>query len=304
MALYIGNIELGNENYLGNIKIPDSSIFVPPIPTLTVEYILIGGGGGGGRLGGGGGGGAVITGSFSLQPGVNYAVIEGAGGITANSGSPTTAFGITALGGAAGAGTNGNATSGLGNGGGGSAYANTSIQTGSIGLYGFNGGDGSYIDNANGGGGGAAANGEDGVAGQSGRGGAPLSISYYTSTVQAFYSASAGGGGAGTSTSTRGLGGSPDGAASGGALGLPGNPGRWPGGGAGGHGINDAVINRYGAMGYVQLMYDGPLNNDVTITGTGFSHVYNASINKTYIRFVPPIDPITGGSYTFTIQYK
>jgi hypothetical protein len=276
------------------------------LASFTVEYYLVAGGGGGGRLGGGGAGGGIVSGSATIVPGVVYSLTEGAGGYTAQSGSATTAFGVTAIGGAAGGGTNGAATSGMAYGGGGSGNTDTSIQTGSIGVYGYNGGDGSFALDTNGGGAGGAGDGFDGVSGSSGNGGVPLYIPYLNNNVQLYMSASSGGGGAATLTSTRGEGGTLDsstGLGNGGVYNSVGQDGFWPGGGSGGHSSNATTINRWGAMGYIQFVYDGPIKTNLAITGSGAIQNYNSSVDKTYVRLIPPVSPTNGSSYTWTLQY-
>jgi hypothetical protein len=77
----------------------------------TIDLFLVGGGGGGGLCsptdgkpggGGGGGGGVVYQTSVSVQAGT-YDITIGSGGAVGENGGNTTAFGLTAYGGGAGA---------------------------------------------------------------------------------------------------------------------------------------------------------------------------------------------------------
>jgi len=148
-------------------------------PKALATVLVIGGGGGGQGSqgfegGGGGGGGGMVEGSnypIAAQP---YSIVVGGGGaFQSASGTPSTAFGATGVGGGYGNGSQG----GSGGGGGGSCCAppvagGTSVQssqplpgTGSWAQYGNNGGAG--INQGGGGGGGGA-----GGAGNNGPGGA------------------------------------------------------------------------------------------------------------------------------------
>jgi hypothetical protein len=157
------------------------------------EVLIVGGGGSGGvDCGGGGGGGGVIQASVNLSA-TSYSIVVGAGGAArpgtsddgpGNGGQNSTAFGLTALGGAGGTGwanagvpSNPNGTGINGGSGSGQAVAGvggtlnpqgvgTGLQPGSAsGGFGNNGG-GAVAGFAGGGGGG-------GSAGQAGRSGVP-----------------------------------------------------------------------------------------------------------------------------------
>jgi hypothetical protein len=85
------------------------------IPSLQVEYLVVGGGGGGsgGTAGGGGAGGYRTSTGLNVTPGVAITVTIGAGGTGAGTqsygtnGSSSVFYTITSLGGGAGAYTNG-----------------------------------------------------------------------------------------------------------------------------------------------------------------------------------------------------
>lgn len=202
----------------------------------TVDVLLVGGGGpGGDDLGGGGGGGGVRQGTASVTTGA-YAVVVGAGGTT-STGSPSTAFGLTAHGGGTG-GNNGEAGGAGGSGGGGGADS----ASGGAGTTdeGYAGGRGGPEDEAGGGGGGAGARGGNGsFPGQGGNGGAGRSSSI-TGTLTYY-----GGGGGGDGYSDPGgggLGGGGDAGSAGTANTGGGGGASSSGGKAGGSGI---VIVRY-----------------------------------------------------------
>lgn len=98
-----------------------------------IEYLAIGGGGGGGNggdstAGGGGAGGLVYNSSFTVTATTYPFTIGGSGG-AAGAGSPSTSFGITALGG--GAGSSRVAPGGSGGcGGGAGSYTNGTVSGG------------------------------------------------------------------------------------------------------------------------------------------------------------------------------
>ena len=85
--------------------------WVAPAGVSTIELLIVAGGGGTNSDvgGGGGGGGVVYAQSFPVTPGNSYPITVGAGGAAINTsstpgnpGSPSTAFGITAVGGGGG----------------------------------------------------------------------------------------------------------------------------------------------------------------------------------------------------------
>ena len=217
-----------------------------------VEYLIVGGGGGGGQNagsdgGGGGGGGGVLSGDFAAAA-TTYPIVVGAGATGRANGENSTAFGLSAVGGGAGAAFNQANTSG-GSGGGGcwSPQAGAAGTTG----QGFSGGNGAGAPNYNAGGGGGAGGvgGSATSSGNSGNGGAGF-LSSITGTAVGY-----GGGGGGGSKNRNGstAGTATDGGGNGGnnAVGQNGTDGRGGGGGgsAGSGGATDGgdgiVIIRY-----------------------------------------------------------
>jgi len=81
----------GFARYTSNFTAPTSqfpSTGPIPIPTTSIEYLVVAGGGaGGGGLGGGGGGGGFVTGSNSINIGTTYTVTVGSGGTGATAGT-------------------------------------------------------------------------------------------------------------------------------------------------------------------------------------------------------------------------
>jgi hypothetical protein len=78
-------------------------------PSYTVEYVVVAGGGSGagyGLSGGGGGAGGLLVGSTSVNSQSAYPIVVGAGGIgngtQGSSGSTSTGFSLTSIGGGAG----------------------------------------------------------------------------------------------------------------------------------------------------------------------------------------------------------
>jgi hypothetical protein len=186
-----------------------------------IEYVLVGGGGGGGGNsgGGGGGGGAVVTGTKRLEAGW-YDVIIGNGGSGSNAttiaptnGQNTSAFGIIAPGGGAGATVLTSLRDGLpiiGSSGGGGSRENLTGASGTLG-FGFGGGNGNSANQLGGGGGGAGGPGgnADVNARQGGAGGAGVVVSI--TGVDVTYGGG-GGGGAGATDTLGGAGGTGGGA--------------------------------------------------------------------------------------------
>lgn len=161
---------------------------------FTMDYVLVAGGGAGGTggstmlsAGGGGGGGTVrssVLGQFSMTPGTTYNIIVGAGGASGStSGSNTTAFGFTAVGGGRG-GTYGS-RSGLDGGSGGGAGSGSGA-VGGAGTSGQGFAGAGPVGSGSGGGGGATA------AASGSNGGAGVSSSLTGSTI--YYSGGGGGG--------------------------------------------------------------------------------------------------------------
>lgn len=100
----------------------------------TIEFFMVGGGGGGGNggdssAGGGGAGGVVYNNNYAVTAG-SYPISIGNFGGAAASGTSTTAFGYSALGGGAGSSRAGPGSPG-GSGGGGAAYTEGGFPSGS-----------------------------------------------------------------------------------------------------------------------------------------------------------------------------
>ena len=233
----------------------------------SVSYLVVGGGGSGGNdnAGGGGAGGLIYTASRSLTVG-SYSIVIGAGGANRGdvggddgpyplSGSNSSAFGDTAIGGGAGGSAGGAAALSGGSGGGGygnsqgpasnAAGSGTSGQGNSGGINTADGGGG-------GGGGGAGAAGQTVSGNQGGAGGNGLQ--YDISGTNTYY---AGGGGGGNDNDTSGtsnvgglggggLGGSADRVATAGAANT---------GGGGGGGMYVTTTGRSGGSGIVIIRY-------------------------------------------------
>lgn len=194
-----------------------------------VEYLIVAGGGGGGGSfhGGGGGAGGLITGSLSVAPGSQSAVVGtgGDGGAQqtnprdfGDNGGDSSVLGVTALGGGGGGAGAIGATAAIGRSGGsggGGAFAGTSGADGSPGQghAGGRGRDASGPVRNGGGGGGAGAAGGAAVAGAVGHGGdGGVGVSSaITGDVRTY--AGGGGGNGHTSGGRAGLGGAGGGGA-------------------------------------------------------------------------------------------
>jgi hypothetical protein len=161
----------------------------------TVEYLIIGGGGAGGaRHGGGGGAGGFITGTTTVTA-TSYPIVVGAGGqgrfadIRGLNGEPSSAFGLTALGGGGGGAWGDRDANSGGSGGGGSevngaagAGLQPSSASGGFGNPGAIGqANGTGHGSGGGGAGGAGVRAQDHVGGTggSGRESAILGINYF-----------------------------------------------------------------------------------------------------------------------------
>lgn len=185
-------------------------------------YLVVAGGGGGGQSvfasAGGGGAGGLLTGTFFANVSTSYSIVVGSGGGVGASGTNSSAFGVTAIGGGHGGGNvqppSGNFSGGNGGSGGGSAIDN-SAGSGTAGQ-GFAGSLGRGDPFQGGGGGGAG--------GASTRPNGGIGIQSSITGTATYY---AGGGGGGGSNSSGGQDGQ-----------LPG-PGGLGGGGYGGYGGPD-----------------------------------------------------------------
>lgn len=190
-----GTIIDGGDGYIYHIFTGNGTFTVnrPSAAIDSVDYLIVAGGGGHGSsqpFGGGGGGGGFVFGNIGVSnaPGV-YSITVGAGGPNSpltpapsgRSGSPSTAFGLTAAGGGGGAqsGPPVALASGASGGSGGGASPVTPFGSGGIGntpalipRQGYNGGTAPSVSNGAGGGGagGIGANGAPGVSGSGGPG--------------------------------------------------------------------------------------------------------------------------------------
>jgi hypothetical protein len=245
----------------------------------SVDYLIVAGGGGG-SYGGGGAGGLLQGSSISVSPGTSYTVTIGAGGTASSSGSDSSVFSLTAIGGGGGyvGGTGRVARSG-GSGAGTQFSAGNSGVAGSgtagQGNNGGTGGDGVSAYTSGGGGGGAGAVGASTSTTAGAAGGVGLASSISGSSV--FYAG--GGGGTTNSGSSYGTGGSGGGGNATGGTGTSGtaNTGGGAGAGAsvGGSGGSGIVIIRY--LGTVQRATGGT----VTITGGYVIHSFTSSSTYT-----------------------
>ena len=243
-----------------------------PSKSLTCDYLVVAGGAGGGYEAGGGGGAGGYR-YLTSQPltAQAYAVIIGAGGTGANSGSTrgasgsTSTFGSTSSSGGGGGGGNPSFSGGSGGSGGGSrSNSNTSGGAGNAGSYspveGYAGGSttGSSGSGGGGGSGGNAGTGVDTSAG--GNGGIATANSITGSSI--FYAGGGGGGvnsisptarglGGGTSTAAQKGGGGDGGFHSSGPISGTANTGGGGGGGDGSSNVNGAA----GGSGIVIVRY-------------------------------------------------
>jgi len=170
-----------------------------------------GGGGGAGRGGGGGAGGLIYNNAFPVSSGQTYTVVVGVGGASAtgigNSGTNSTFYNITAIGGGGGGKSGGDGTGLTGGSGGGAGDDSSGSYSGGAGTgsQGFAGGMSNKLGakESGGGGGGASAVGSPGIVGTGGTGGdGGDGLSYGISGTTTYY---AGGGGAGSGYSTGAL---------------------------------------------------------------------------------------------------
>lgn len=199
-----------------------SAVQMGNLAPYEVEYLVVGGGGGGaGASGGGGGAGGLLSGSLSITSATKYTITIGAGGtrgvgrsVIATSGSNSSGFGVTTIGGGRGGADDSGVSEGIGtyrpgnggSGGGGgywSNYPGTINITGS-GTVGQGNPGGKRDSGQNGsGGGGAGSAGANCTSIKSGNGGSG-SLSSITGVSTRY---AGGGGGSGGSISTVGIGG-------------------------------------------------------------------------------------------------
>lgn len=180
---------------------------ITSLAQISAQYLIVAGGGAGGTdQGGGGGAGGLLSGTTSITRKIPYTVVVGSGGVAnsgagrGGSGGDSTAFSLTAFGGAGGGGL-GNSTGGNGGSGGGGAgrWSSGSEGAGGTGTVGQgnNGARGSNPSSSSAGGGGGGAGGagsqaQDLVVGNAGDGGAGIQSSI-TGTAS-FYAGGGGGG--------------------------------------------------------------------------------------------------------------
>jgi hypothetical protein len=281
-----------------------------------VEFLIVAGGGGGGAgrassswwAGGGGGGGGVVTGVANVTP-QTYTITVGAGGASqvagANhqtalgvDGGNSVAFGVTAIGGGAGASyidgsilTGRSGGSGGGAGGGGGVGGTATPGQGNAG--GSSIGGGTPAGGATGGGGGAGQVGGDAVTGSltgaSGHGGRGIASSITGSTV--FYGGGGGGGGLNTGGYISSPGGGGQGGGGIGALSISGSPSAFSngapntGGGGGGVGGASGIVNTGGSGGSGIVIIRYPYRNQ-TIRVQAPSYIYSrgAPVQMLYYR--------------------
>lgn len=230
---------------MGNVyhTFTSSGDFVPTT-TLSAETLIVAGGGGGGTgSGGGGGAGGMLTTSLSLTA-TTYPIVVGGGGSgvagkprrNGYSGSDSSAFGITAIGGGYGS---GGSTGGTGGSGGGGGYR---AGSGSYGIgtsgQGNNGGGTDSVGTGGGGGGGKASSGGGNGGGSGGAGGSGLTW------INGITYAGGGGGGGYGSGGAGGIGGGGNGVSGSGGAGS----GTANSGGGGGGASYDGATN-YGSAG-------------------------------------------------------
>jgi len=254
----------------------------PPLPTPTVDYIVVAGGGGGGRYtsgggcGGGGAGGFRTASSFAVSSGSALTVTVGAGGAAATNGAGSTGsnsvFSTITSNGGGGGGSRDTANPGNGGSGGGAA-ANSSGFTKSGGTgntpstspsQGNNGGDDPGPDtapNLAAGGGGASAVGANR---DTGTGGAGTASSYSGSSVTY-----AGGGAGGSYSGTSAVSGGAGGGGNGGydtTSATSGTANRGGGGGGSGNGGSSAAGS--GGSGVVVIRYANTYPDASATTGS------------------------------------
>ena len=244
----------------------------------TVNYLLVAGGGGGGNAGlggsepggGGGGAGGALVGSFTTLAGVSYPIVIGGGGAggsggnntPGSTGSNSTFYGLTALGGGLGGGRSAGGNGGSGGGGGNGSGGGTGTSG-----QGTNG-SGSSVNQGGGGGGKTAA------------GGLPNGGNGVTGPIPGVAGSYAGGGGGGYrvgyAAGTGGVGGGGAGGNGGGTSGTA-NTGGGGGGTSGG-------TSGSGGSGVVVISYLGPQRGTGgTVTSSGGYTIHTFTTSGTYI---------------------
>jgi hypothetical protein len=259
-ATYSGATLSYSGNYILLTYTGTTGSFTPTVvPTgATVDYVIVGGGGAGGiDQGGGGGAGGYLTGSIAVAQQAYPITIGGVATSIASqvfvNGNPSTAFGLTAVGGGGGAGIS--YSSRTGNSGGSGGGASSAWSSGVVGLggaaspsgQGNAGGNGSTggSNSSGGGGGGAGAAGASAVGNAAGLGGVGIANPFAGSTAGQLVNGTyylAGGGGGGTYQGTRAAGGNGGGGSGGGpSTVFDGGSGALNTGGGGGGGVGTSA---------------------------------------------------------------
>jgi hypothetical protein len=148
----------------GVVEVWNGSVWLPITGATQGVYLIVAGGGGGGQSvfasAGGGGAGGLLTGTFFANVSTSYSIVVGSGGGAGVSGTNSSGFGVTAIGGGHGGGNvqppSGNFFGGSGGSGGGGAAASDQGGSGTAGQ-GFAGSGGRTDPFQGGGGGGAGA---------------------------------------------------------------------------------------------------------------------------------------------------
>ena len=286
---------------IADIEFYNGSAWVAPTySNYTANYLIVAGGGSGaGDLGGGGGAGGLLTGSTVLSSGTTYSFTVGAGGAAStssaqrfgNTGSNSTAFSLTALGGGYGQYNTTGGSGGSGGGGGGnSAGGSGTTGQGNAGGAGFNSGTSYSL----GGGGGASAVGSSG-SGTTGANGGAGTVSIITGAVVTYAGGGGGSGGneAGGSAAI-GVGGA-GGGGNGGANNSSGVPATAPTngtantGGGGGGASNRGVAYPSGAGGsgivvisIPTIYYTGTTTGSPTVTTSGSNTILKFTASGSY----------------------
>jgi hypothetical protein len=249
------------------------------------EYLIVAGGGSGGSgegnpagdSPGGGGAGGLLTGFTTVTPQA-YTITVGAGASTrvttvsanGSNGQNSSAFGLTAIGGGAGAREEGPGfAGGSGGGGGGSCISGRKAggsATAGQGNAGGTGGDSGCSRRAGGGGGGAGIAGGDDRGNFGGNGGNGLLLGI--TGIYTFYAGGGGGGNSANQGGAAGLGGLGGGGAGGTSPNGPGTDATPnTGAGGGGTGSGTSLINGLGGSGIVVVRYPLNLENPVIPLG-------------------------------------
>jgi hypothetical protein len=243
----------------GVVEVWNGSVWLPITGATQGVYLIVAGGGGGGTQvfssGGGGGAGGLLTGTFFANVSTSYSIVVGSGGGVGVSGTNSSGFGVTAIGGGYGGGSNspGGSFGGSGGSGGGTGIGGSVSGGSGTAGQGFAGGIGRGDPFAGGAGGGAGAAGGNAGSGTGGVGG--IGIQSSINGTATYYAGGGGGGGSNQSggqdgqlPGAGGLGGGgyggyggPDGSGSVATSGVPGTNGLGGGGGGG------ARVGQYGS---------------------------------------------------------